>query len=74
MLETLIAILLSLGLNFSQTENGCIQIDQGAMSKLETNDEYLKNFPKGDSPIVIVPDIDPIESPIVLVPAIDPVR
>ena len=33
MLETLIAILLSLGLNFSQTENGCIQIDQGAELK-----------------------------------------
>lgn len=72
MLETLIAILLSLGLSFTQTENGSIQLNQGTMSKLEGTAEYQKAFPKGESPIVIVPDIDPNESPIVIVPDIDP--
>ncbi len=72
MLETLIAILLSLGLNFTKTDNGTIQLDQGTMSKLETSSDFQKTFPKGESPIVIVPDIDPSESPIVIVPDIDP--
>ena len=72
MLETLIAILLSLGLNFSKTDDGRIQLDRGSLSKLETSSEYQKTFPTGESPIVIVPDIDPKESPIVIVPDIDP--
>ena len=62
MLETLIAILLSLGLNFTKTDDGRIQLDSGALSKLESSTEYQKTFSSGESPIVIVPDIDPEES------------
>ena len=71
MLETLIAILLSLGLNFSKTDNGMIQVDQATMSKLQSTEQYQKAF-TSESPIVVVPDIDPRESPIVVVPDIDP--
>ena len=74
MLETLIAILLSLGLTFTHSNNGTIQVDRSTMSKLEASSEYQKTFVSGESPIVVVPDIDPSASPIVVVPDIDPVR
>jgi hypothetical protein len=59
MLETLIAILLSLGLNFTKTDTGTVQLDAGTMSKLESSEDYQKTFSSEESPIVIVPDIDP---------------
>lgn len=59
MLETLIAILLSLGLNFSKTDDGKIQVDRATLSKLESSTDYVKADKPEESPIVIVPDIDP---------------
>lgn len=59
MLETLIAILLSLGLNYSKSDDGKIQVDRTTLSKLEASTDYQKTDLSGESPIVIVPDIDP---------------
>ena len=59
MLETLIAILLSLGLNFTKTDDGKILVDRSSLTKLEASADYQKSNPSADSPIVIVPDIDP---------------
>lgn len=59
MLEALIAILLSLGLNFTKTDDGKIQVHQSSYTKLEASADYQKTEPSADSPIVIVPDIDP---------------
>ncbi len=77
MIETLIAILIALGLNFTKAENGTLLIDSGSKAKLEESADYQKavsNFTqKEESPIVVIPDIDPIESPIVVIPDIDPV-
>ncbi len=74
MLETLIAILLSLGLTFALSNNGTIQVDRSTASKLEASSEYQKTFASGESPIVVVPDIDPSASQIVVVPDIDPLH
>ncbi len=59
MLEALIAILLSLGLNFTKTDDGQIKVDRSTFTKLESSTDYQKTNPSGESPIVIVPDIDP---------------
>lgn len=72
MIETLIAILLSLGLSFIQTDKGQIEVTESTMKNLEASEKYQSNFKPGESPIVVVPDIDPKESPIVVVPDIDP--
>ena len=63
MLETLIAILLSLGLNFGTNDTNNVLLDSSTNSKLSESSEYqdfLKNLdPKQDSPIIVVPDVDP---------------
>lgn len=76
MLETLIAILIALGLNFSKDESGNLLMDSATKAKMEESSKYkdavISGNLAGDSPIVVVPDIDPKESPIVVVPDIDP--
>ena len=63
MIETLIAILLSLGLNFGTNDTNNVILDSSTSAKLcesATYQEFLKNLdPKQDSPIIVVPDVDP---------------
>jgi len=61
MIETLIAILLTLGLTFTQTEKGQISMNSDSLKKLESTDAYQKEFgTKPLSDIVVTDDDDPI--------------
>ncbi len=62
MIETLIALMLALGLTFSKTESGQLSIDSKTMSTLQQNESFQKEIsPRALTDIVVTDDDDPIE-------------
>ncbi|MBK7572235.1 MAG: hypothetical protein IPI10_11640 [Bacteroidetes bacterium] len=62
MIETLIALMLALGLTFSKSESGQLSIDSQTMSTLQQNEKFQKDFPADAlTDIVVTDDDDPIE-------------
>lgn len=63
MIETLIAILMSLGLSFGKTDSGQITLNSESQAILASSEEF-KNDPKNNAlwDIVVTDDDDPISN------------
>ncbi|MBK8586088.1 MAG: hypothetical protein IPN88_11970 [Bacteroidetes bacterium] len=62
MIETLIALMLALGLTFSKSESGQLSVDSQTMSTLQQNEKFQTDFPADAlTDIVVTDDDDPIE-------------
>ena len=58
MLDTLLLILLSLGLNFGWTDTGQIKMDSSSKAKLEQSSEFQKAFGDNQLTDIIITDND----------------
>ncbi|MFN8165249.1 MAG: hypothetical protein U0X76_03520 [Bacteroidia bacterium] len=61
MIEILLAILMALGLSFTQTESGQIRLNSAESTKLKSSTEYQQSIKDGNQldDIIITDDDDP---------------
>lgn len=59
MIDLLISILVTLGLNFTQTDKGQISLSRASFDKLQNSEVYKENSGALNDGIIIVPDVDP---------------
>ena len=61
MIETLIALIIALGLNITKTDSGQLSMDSKSISVLRSDERFQKDFNSGSlSDIVVTDDDDPL--------------
>ncbi|MFZ7116126.1 MAG: hypothetical protein ACO1G9_12155 [Bacteroidota bacterium] len=62
MIETLIALILALGLNFTKTDSGKLSMDSKSITTLQNDERFQRDFSSGVlTDIVVTDDDDPVE-------------
>jgi hypothetical protein len=62
MIETLIALILALGLSFTKTDSGQISMDSRSVSVLQSDERFQRDFSsEGLADIVVTDDDDPVD-------------